>query len=74
MVVIGDDQLRTAMAKTVGLPVAIAARYLLEGKIQRKGVYGPMYPEIYNPVLEELERYGIGFREEEIPPEKQKPS
>lgn len=74
MVVIGDDQLRTAMAKTVGLPVAVAARYLLEGKIQRKGVYGPMYPEIYNPVLEELERYGIGFREEEIPPEKQKAS
>jgi len=74
MVVKGDDQLRTAMAKTVGLPVAIAARYILEGKIERKGVYAPMYEDIYEPILEELERYNIGFKEEEIPPERQKPS
>jgi len=74
MVVLGDDQLRTAMAKTVGLPVGIAARFLLEGKIQRKGVYAPMYPEIYEPVLKELERFDIGFEEREIPAEDQKPS
>jgi len=74
MVVLGDDQLRTAMAKTVGLPVGIAARFLLEGKIQRKGVYAPMYPEIYEPVLKELESFDIGFEEREIPAEDQKPS
>ncbi|MCA1763791.1 MAG: saccharopine dehydrogenase NADP-binding domain-containing protein [Flavobacteriales bacterium] len=66
MVVIGDAQPRTAMAKTVGLPVGIAAKLLLNGTITRKGVYAPMYKDIYEPVLNELENYDIKFDEREI--------
>lgn len=73
MIVIGDDEPRTAMAKTVGLPVAIAAKLLLNGKIDRKGIHAPMYPDLYNPILDELKTYGIEFTEREIAPEDQKP-
>ncbi|MDX5419656.1 MAG: saccharopine dehydrogenase NADP-binding domain-containing protein [Hymenobacteraceae bacterium] len=65
LVVLGDDEVQTAMAKTVGLPVGILAKLLLHGKIDRRGVVIPIYPEIYEPVLEELKRYGIDFVEEE---------
>ena len=51
----------SAMARTVSLPVAISARLILEGKITLRGSVLPIYPEIYNPVLEELEEYGIKF-------------
>ncbi len=73
LVVIGDDEPRTAMAKTVGLPVAISAKLLLSGKIDRKGIHAPMYPDLYNPILDELEAYGIKFVEREIPVEEQRP-
>jgi saccharopine dehydrogenase (NADP+, L-glutamate forming)/spermidine synthase len=53
----------TAMSRTVGLPVAIAARLLLEGKIRRAGVQIPNIPEIYVPLLEELRTFGIAFKE-----------
>lgn len=66
MVVKGDDQLHTAMAKTVGLPVAMAAKLVLEGKINRTGVVAPMTADFYNPILNELETYGISFTEREI--------
>ncbi|MFH1681375.1 MAG: saccharopine dehydrogenase C-terminal domain-containing protein [Candidatus Eisenbacteria bacterium] len=49
----------SAMSRTVGYPAAIAARFLLEGKIKGSGVHIPVAPEIYNPVLDELERLGI---------------
>ena len=49
----------TAMARTVGLPAAIGARLILEGKINLTGVHIPVLPEIYEPVLEELEQLGI---------------
>ncbi len=74
MVVIGDAQPRTAMAKTVGLPVAIAARLLLNGTITMKGVVAPVYPEIYDPILDELEGLGINFVEREIALKDQKPT
>lgn len=45
----------TAMAKTVGYPVAIAARLILQGKIKRTGVTLPVEPDIYNPILDELD-------------------
>jgi len=63
LVVTGDDPVRTAMAKTVGLPVAIAAKLLLEGQIKERGVVVPISPEIYKPILKELEEYGIRFVE-----------
>lgn len=49
----------SAMSRTVGLPAAIAARYVLEGKIAETGVHIPALPEIYEPVMEELARLGI---------------
>nr|HID14044.1 saccharopine dehydrogenase [Anaerolineae bacterium] len=49
----------TAMARTVGLPAAIGARLVLEGKINLTGVHIPVLPEIYEPVLGELEQLGI---------------
>ena len=65
MVCIGDDQTYTAMAKTVGLPVAIAALKILNGEITTPGVQLPITKEVYNPILEELESYGITFKEKE---------
>ena len=53
----------SAMARTVGLPAAIAARLLLEGTLQRSGVLIPILPEVFEPVLTELERHGIRFEE-----------
>jgi len=53
----------TAMARTVGLPAAIATRLILQGKINLTGVHIPVLPEIYEPVLEELEQLGIACME-----------
>jgi saccharopine dehydrogenase (NADP+, L-glutamate forming) len=61
LVVKGQDHLNTAMAKTVGLPLGIAARLVLEGKINLTGVHIPIVPELYMPVLKELEDQGIRF-------------
>ncbi len=63
MVVKGDDEHHTAMAKTVGLPLAIATRMILEGKIKQSGVLLPISKDIYQPVLHELEKNGISFNE-----------
>lgn len=63
LVVIGEEQPRTAMAKTVGLPVALAAKLVLEGTFTTPGVHLPTLPELYNPILEELEKFGIRFQE-----------
>ena len=52
------------MAKTVGLPVAIAAKLILNGAIQSTGVKIPTAKDIYAPVLEELREHGINFVEE----------
>ena len=53
-----------AMARTVSLPAAIAARLILEGKITQRGVLRPVHPEIYDPVLDELATLGIECKEE----------
>ncbi|MEK6616450.1 MAG: saccharopine dehydrogenase C-terminal domain-containing protein, partial [Bacteroidota bacterium] len=63
LVVIGEDQINTAMSKTVGLPLGISTKLILNGKISIKGVWIPTVKEIYNPVLAELENYGIRFIE-----------
>ncbi len=65
LVVKGDDELRTAMAKTVGLPLGIAATLLLENKITLRGLHIPTIPAIYLPVLNELANEGIRFEEVE---------
>ncbi len=64
LIVEGQDSLRTAMAKTVGLPLGIAAKLILNGTIQLKGLHIPTNKEIYKPVLKELEEQGIKFHEE----------
>jgi saccharopine dehydrogenase-like NADP-dependent oxidoreductase len=64
--VIGEDSLRTAMAKTVGLPLGIAAKLILNGTIKTTGLHIPTSAEIYNPVLLELENNGIVFTETKI--------
>lgn len=63
LVVKGDDELRTAMAKTVGMPLGIAAVLILENKIQLKGLHIPIVKKIYEPVLAELAKEGIAFNE-----------
>ena len=65
MVVEGEDKVHTAMAKTVGLPIAIAARLILNGTIREKGVLIPVLPSIYKPILHALHGLGIQFKEEE---------
>ncbi|MCK5536970.1 MAG: saccharopine dehydrogenase NADP-binding domain-containing protein [Bacteroidales bacterium] len=66
MIVKGDNQIHTAMSKTVGLPLAIAVKYILNGVITEIGVKLPVCKNIYQPILAELENYGIAFTEEEF--------
>jgi saccharopine dehydrogenase-like NADP-dependent oxidoreductase len=61
LVVKGDNSVYTAMAKTVGLPMAIAARLILNGKIKSTGVQIPVTKEIYTPILQELKSFEIKF-------------
>jgi saccharopine dehydrogenase (NADP+, L-glutamate forming) len=67
LVVEGEDSIRTAMAKTVGLPLAMAAILVLQNKISLRGVQIPTQKEIYEPVLAELEKEGIVFNESDRP-------
>lgn len=67
MVCIGDDQTYTAMAKTVGLPVAMATIQILNGNIKTPGVQLPIHKEVYEPILKELEEFGVIFKETEMP-------
>ena len=63
LIVKGENSLRTAMAKTVGLPLGIAAKLILNGQIRSKGLHIPTSGEIYEPVLKELEKHEIIFKE-----------
>jgi saccharopine dehydrogenase-like NADP-dependent oxidoreductase len=63
LVCFGQDSTYTAMAKTVGLPLAIAVDLFLDGKIPLRGLHIPVLPELYKPILEELEKWGIRFEE-----------
>lgn len=67
MVIEGKNEVNTAMAKTVGLPVGIAALKILNKKITAPGVQIPIKPEVYGPILKELETYGVVFKEYERP-------
>ncbi len=65
MVIEGQDNVHTAMSMTVGLPVAIAVKQILNGKIKKTGIHIPVEQSVYEPVMKELENYGIKFTEEE---------
>lgn len=67
MVYIGKDAEDTAMARTVGIPVGIATKLILRGVIHSPGVGIPITPEIYEPMLRELEQHGVVFTEKEVP-------
>jgi saccharopine dehydrogenase (NAD+, L-glutamate forming) len=67
MVTLGENQNETAMARTVGLPLAIATSHILNGNISTPGVQIPISKEIYMPMLAELAEYGISFKEKEVP-------
>jgi saccharopine dehydrogenase-like NADP-dependent oxidoreductase len=67
MVVTGETQTYTAMAKTVGLPVAMATLAILNKKITTPGVQIPITKEVYQPILKELKAFGITFQEKEVP-------
>ncbi len=66
MVALGDDDLNTAMAKTVGLPLAIATKLILKGEIQLSGLHIPIKKKIYDPILSELSSLGFDFSEREV--------
>ncbi len=63
LIATGDDSTYTAMAKTVGLPLGIVAKLLLQGKINSRGVVIPVVKELYDPILKELEEIGIALTE-----------
>lgn len=70
----GSPSSNTAIARTVALPAAIAVRMILENRINLAGMYRPVIPVIYNPVLEELKGLGIQIKEEYGLPESAMPS
>lgn len=57
------------MSQTVGITTAIGTRLILDGKITRKGVVSPIHKDIYEPIMRELERFGIAMVEESERPE-----
>jgi saccharopine dehydrogenase (NAD+, L-glutamate forming) len=65
MAYIGKDSHITAMSDTVGLPLGIATKMLLNGSIKTRGVVLPLNNQIYDPVLNELKQHGIDFIEHE---------
>ncbi len=66
LAVVGTDTVQTAMARTVGLPMAMAAKLMLNGAIAERGVLMPLKPAIYDPILDELETLGIIFQERAV--------
>jgi len=62
----GADAIHTAMAKTVGLPLALAAVSFLKGELQMKGLKVPIHSTIYKAILPKLKALGIHFQESEI--------
>jgi saccharopine dehydrogenase-like NADP-dependent oxidoreductase len=59
---VGEDAVQTAMAKTVGLPLAVAAELLIKNEIKERGVVIPTAKEVYQPILRELKKLGIELK------------
>ena len=55
---------QSIMSQTVGITCAIGSRMILEGKIKHKGVISPIFKDIYDPILKELEKFGVVMIEE----------
>ncbi|HEU4574479.1 MAG TPA: saccharopine dehydrogenase C-terminal domain-containing protein [Chitinophagaceae bacterium] len=64
LLVKGENSLHTAMAKTVGLPLGIAAKLILNGSLRLTGLHIPTNPIVYEPVLKALADFGIRFQED----------
>lgn len=62
----GENATQTAMAKTVGLPLALAAELIADGKIRSRGVLMPTVKEIYAPIMDRLGDFGIRFEERHV--------
>lgn len=60
----GTPATDTAVARTVALPAACGVKMILDGEITAKGVHIPVIPEIYDPILDELEDMKIRMEEE----------
>jgi len=67
MVVEGQDQTHTAMAMTVGIPVALVTERILQNSVSLTGIHIPTRQELYDPVIPGLAHYGIRFRDMEVP-------
>jgi saccharopine dehydrogenase (NADP+, L-glutamate forming) len=65
MVMKGTNAKDTAMSRLVGLPLGIFVKLIIEGRITTTGVNIPVMSEVYHPVLDELEEYGVTFKEYE---------
>lgn len=66
LVMKGEDDLYTAMSKSVGLPLGVFVKLVMQGKITSSGVHIPVTKEVYEPVLQELEEYDIVFKNYEV--------
>lgn len=62
----GEDNIYTAMSKTVGLPMAVLIEHILKNDIDKKGIQLPFTKDIYIPILKKLKKLGIDFKEIEI--------
>ncbi|KAI9845881.1 MAG: Saccharopine dehydrogenase [NADP(+), L-glutamate-forming] [Thelocarpon superellum] len=62
----GDPKGYSSMAKLVGIPCAVAVRFVLDGAISEKGILAPMTPALNNPLIKELKKYGIECREKTL--------
>lgn len=63
LVLEGEDAFKTAMSKTVGMPIAFAVEHLFNGNFISRGVQIPVTPEFYKPLLQDLRNYGVSFVE-----------
>ena len=66
LVVIGKDNHDTAMAQTVGLPLAITVKNFITKVFTATGVQIPVTPEIYEPLLKELEQHNVIFKTQHL--------
>lgn len=66
LVLDGEDDRRTAMAQTVGMPLALAAKFVLNETFRQKGLHIPVEQSFYEPLLNELSQHGIRFTEETV--------
>lgn len=62
----GDPKGYSAMARLVGIPCAVAAKNVLDGSISETGILAPLKSEIVKPMIDELNKLGIGMVEKTL--------